>query len=99
MRRALLVLLCAIMAITIETPASAVVERNGELVADGAWCWFQDPRAVHYVGQHDRTYIGYVTAEGDIDVVSQDDGSAALTHSILHFGLAPDDHAAPGLEV
>jgi hypothetical protein len=26
---------------------------------------------VHYVGAHDRTYIGYVTSAGDIDVVSQ----------------------------
>lgn len=31
--------------------------RDHELVADGAWCWFQDPRAVHYVGTRDRTYI------------------------------------------
>lgn len=99
MRKALLILLCAILVIATEIPANAVVERNGELVADGAWCWFQDPRAVHYIGEHDRTYIGYVTAEGDIDVVSQDNGTAALTHSILHVGLAADDHAAPGLEV
>lgn len=43
-------------------------------MADGAWSWFQDPRAVHYVGAHDRTYIGYVTSAGDIDVVSQVNG-------------------------
>src|SRR5437870_2023691 len=75
------------------------VTRNGELVADGAWCWFQDPRAVHYVGAHDRTYIGYVTSTGDIDVVSQDAGTARLTHTTLHAGLQVDDHAAPGLAV
>ncbi len=46
------------------SPAGALTGavRNGELVADGAWCWFQDPRAVHYVGLHNRTYIGYVTS-------------------------------------
>lgn len=99
MRKALLILLCALLLIATQTPAGAAVERNGELVADGAWCWFQDPRAVHYIGEHDRTYIGYVTSTGDIDVISQDNGTAALTHSVLHVGLAADDHAAPGLEV
>jgi hypothetical protein len=69
------------------------------LVADGAWCWFQDPRAIHYVGAHDRTYVGYVTSTGDIDVVSLDNGTAALTHTTLHPKFQADDHAAPGLEV
>ncbi len=79
--------------------AAAPAPRNGELVADGAWCWFQDPRAVHYVGAHDRTYVGYVTSTGDIDVVSLDNGTAALTHTTLHPKFQADDHAAPGLEV
>jgi BNR repeat-containing family member len=83
------------------TPAGASggTAQNGELVADGAWCWFQDPRAIHYVGTHDRTYIGYVTSAGDIDMVSQDAGTAALTHTTLRAGLQADDHAAPGLVV
>lgn len=73
--------------------------RAGELVADGAWCWFQDPRAVHFHGRYDRTYIGYVTSTGDVDVVSQDAGTAKLAHTTLHADLQRDDHAAPGLEV
>jgi hypothetical protein len=79
--------------------ALAGTPRDGELVADGAWSWFQDPRAVHYAGAHDRTYIGYVTSTGDVDVVSQDAGTAALQHTTLHAGLQADDHAAPGLVV
>ncbi len=75
------------------------VLRNGELVADGAWCWFQDPRAVHYVGAHDRTYIGYVTSKGDIDIASQDAGTALIARTTLHPLLQADDHAAPGLSV
>ncbi len=79
--------------------ASTGVLRNGEVVADGSWCWFQDPRAVHYVGIHDRTYVGYVTSTGDIDVISQDASTATLTHTTLHPRLQADDHAAPGLVV
>jgi hypothetical protein len=40
-----------------------------------------------------------VTSTGDIDVVSQDAGTALLTHSTLHARLQADDHAAPGLAV
>ena len=36
---------------------------SAPLAPDGAWCWFQDPRAVYDDG---RTYTGYVTAAGDI---------------------------------
>ena len=75
------------------------ITRNGELVADGAWCWFQDARAVHYVGAHDRTYIGYVDSAGDIDIVSQDARTARLVHNRLHATLQYDDHAAPGLAI
>ena len=79
--------------------AQTGVQQNGEVVADGSWCWFQDPRAVHFVGAHDRTYVGYVTSAGDIDVISQDAGTARLTHTTLHLRLQADDHAAPGLVV
>ena len=84
---------------TLAAGAQVGAARNGELVADGAWCWFQDPRAVHYVGAHDRTYVGYVDSHGDIDIVSQDAGTSRLVHTTLHAGLQVDDHAAPGLVV
>jgi hypothetical protein len=83
------------------SPAAAAVPtvHDGELVANGAWSWFQDPRALHYVGAHDRTYIGYVTSAGDVDVVSQDAGTATLVQTTLHAHFDADDHAAPGLVV
>jgi hypothetical protein len=84
---------------TIAAGAQVSAPRNGELVADGAWSWFQDPRAIHLVGARNRTYIGYVTSVGDVDVVSQDAGTALLTHTTLHAGLQADDHASPGLAV
>ncbi|MDX6254283.1 MAG: hypothetical protein QOJ11_617 [Frankiales bacterium] len=79
--------------------AAGAPARVTELVGDGAWCWFQDPRAIHYVGQHDRTYVGYVTTKGDIDVLALDDPTGAISQTVLHPRLVADDHAAPGLEV
>ena len=33
------------------------------VTAEGAWCWFADPRALHYEnesGTINKTYIGYI---------------------------------------
>ena len=42
----------------------------GSVVADeGAWCWFADPRAIHYKsadGAIDAAYIGYIDVHGAI---------------------------------
>jgi len=79
--------------------AAGAPARVSELIGDGAWCWFQDPRAIHYVGVHDRTYVGYVTTTGDIDVLALDDPTGTVYQTVLHPALVADDHAAPGLEV
>jgi hypothetical protein len=62
---------------------------------DGAWCWFQDPRAVRHVGDHDRTYTGWVSHGGDIVVASYDHPSGAVTETTLHPEFQEDDHDAP----
>lgn len=64
---------------------------------DGAWCWFQDPRATRYVGQHDRTYAGWVSRDGDIELGAYDHDAAETTVTTLHAGFEPDDHDAPGV--
>jgi hypothetical protein len=79
--------------------AAGAPARVTELIGDGAWCWFQDPRAIHHVGAHDRTYVGYVTTKGDIDVLALDDPTGTVYQTVLHPRLVADDHAAPGLEI
>jgi hypothetical protein len=99
LRAAVEALLLAALTVAQAAPAAAATSRRADVVANGAWCWFQDPRAVHYVGLHDRTYVGYVTSAGDIEVVSIDNGTGVLTHTVLHPGYQADDHAAPGIAV
>lgn len=65
------------------------------LGGDGAWCWFQDPRAMRYVGDHDRTYTGWVTRGGDIVVASYDHQTGDVTETTLHADFQKDDHDAP----
>lgn len=78
-------------------PAEAASARSAAVVSNGAWSWFQDPRAVHHVGQFDRTYVGYVTSAGDIEVLSIDNGTGRLTRTVIRPRFQADDHAAPGI--
>lgn len=54
---------------------------------------------MHYVGAKDRTYVGYVTSAGDVEVVSVDNGTGELNHAVLHPQYQADDHAAPGIVI
>jgi hypothetical protein len=69
------------------------------LTDDGAWCWFQDPRAVHHAGEHDRTYAGWVSVDGDVEVASYDHDDGVVTRTTLHADFERDDHDAPTFHV
>jgi hypothetical protein len=65
----------------------------------GAWSWFGDPRAVTHLGEHTRTYVGWVSDDGSIVVASYDHASREQVTAVLHEQLERDDHAAPALLV
>jgi hypothetical protein len=78
---------------------SGAQARMREIAADGAWCWFGDPRAVYHAGQRKRTYVGWVTRAGDIRIGALDHETGDLESATLHEKLNPDDHANPSLLV
>ena len=80
--------------VTLLVAPAAEAQIDAPLTPDGAWCWFQDPRAIYDDG---RTYPGYVTAAGDIGVASYDYAAHELRRSIVARGFQRDDHAAPAL--
>lgn len=65
----------------------------------GAWCWFADPRAIHFVGAHRRTYVGWIDREGSIQVLSHDHDSGEELVRRLRRRLQVDDHDNPALLV
>jgi hypothetical protein len=96
----------AVMAISFASPAKAdsyTYVKNDGIIADhsgdGAWCWFQDPRAVHHVGEYNKTYIGYVTSSGNIIVSSREEGTGVGESYRLATSFQRDDHASPGIVV
>ncbi len=69
------------------------------LTADGAWCWFADPRGVHFEGRRNCTYVGWVNSEGSIVVAQSDHHTGAVVEHVVRQGLDRDDHANPALLV
>src|SRR5687767_2866757 len=64
---------------------------------NGAWCWFSDPRAIYFKGQHSRTYAGWVDSFGNIMVGFYDHDLKLIETKVLHKNLETDDHNNPSL--
>ncbi|MFL5866834.1 MAG: BNR-4 repeat-containing protein [Thermoleophilaceae bacterium] len=89
----------ALGAFALVATASANAAAPQQPLGDGAWCWFADPRGVHYEGTRNATYIGWVAQDGDIKVASFDHFSGVRTTAVLHSKLQVDDHSNPALLV
>jgi len=64
---------------------------------DGAWCWFSDPRAIHYQKEHNRTYAGWIDSKGNVTVGYYDHDNQEIKQHIIHEKLEVDDHNNPSL--
>ncbi|MEY3000997.1 MAG: hypothetical protein RL648_1211 [Verrucomicrobiota bacterium] len=62
------------------------------VTGDGAWCWFQDPRAVFIQGKHERTYIQWMTRKGQLQVGAFDHASKETVVHTLKEDWDVDDH-------
>ena len=88
-----------VLALCVLLPAAVKAVPPQHSLGTGAWCWFADPRGVHYEGTHRRTYIGWVADDGDIKVSAFDHDSGIPTTVVLHSKLQIDDHTNPALLV
>ncbi len=72
---------------------------SGTVVADeGAWCWFADPRALHYEntdGTINATYIGYIDVHGNVKATQYDWVNHRKTDVLIRSYFQPDDHNNP----
>lgn len=80
-----------------ELPVPAPGDAFETVTEDGAWCWFQDPRALNHNG---KTYLGWVTAKngGEVQIALLDHDTGATSHATLGQ-LHRDDHANPALHI
>lgn len=82
----------------VRAPRTAAAEEQ-VMTADGAWCWFGDPRAVRHKGRHDRTYLGWLTRTGEIQVGAYEHATKAFTTATLMDRFQVDDHNNPSVVV
>lgn len=69
-----------------------------QVAAEGAWCWFADPRALHYEnkeGTINKTYIGYIDIHGNIKAMQYDFQKKEQVEVLIRSYFQPDDHNNP----
>ena len=70
---------------------------SGAMIAsEGAWCWFADPRAMHYTssdGSVDAAYVGYIDVHGNIKASMFANGNQEDV--LMRSYFQPDDHDNP----
>ena len=65
---------------------------------EGAWCWFADPRALHYensAGTINATYIGYIDVHGNVKATQYDWKTGQKADVLIRSYFQPDDHDNP----
>lgn len=72
-------------------------EKFPSFTFDGTWCWFSDPRAIFFEGNHQKTYAGWVNSFGDIMIGTFDHQTKEIETYLLHDNLEIDDHNNPAL--
>ena len=82
-----------------ETASKDSINGFASFTEDGAWCWFSDPRAVFYEGEHARTYAGWIDQFGNVTVGYYDHDTQEMQQHVLHEELEVDDHDNPSLLV
>jgi hypothetical protein len=59
---------------------------------DGAWCWFQDPRAVFIQGEHTRTYAQWITHDGQLQMGTYDHDTKETQVFTIKENWGRNDH-------
>ena len=89
---AVLLALATSPGISEEKQQSRSVETFHTFSNDGAWCWFQDPRAVYVEGRYKRTYAQWMTHDGKLQIGFFDHDTKTIGIHTLKEKWDADDH-------
>jgi len=82
-----------------EVSGTSAVTYEGNIVSkEGAWCWFADPRALHYEnagGTINSSYIGYIDVHGNIKATQHNFLTGKNYEVLIRSYFQPDDHDNP----
>lgn len=86
-----------VMQIVAQTSGESV-KTGHEVTAEGAWCWFADPRAIHHENPKkniNKSYIGYIDVHGNIKAMQYDFVKKQQVEILVRSWFQPDDHDNP----
>ena len=87
------------MALVATLALTAQDQFSGNMVAEeGAWCWFADPRALHYEntsGTINATWLGYIDIHGNVKATQYDWVTRRKSDVLIRSFFQPDDHNNP----
>ena len=72
--------------------------KSSEITNDGAYCWFADPRALHFVSKDksiDRTFLGWINRSGNVVVCQYDHKTGIRNDIVVRKVFELDDHDNP----
>jgi hypothetical protein len=84
--------LLMLMLIFVQACAQKTPGPEKSFTSDGAWCWFQDPRAIYVKGQLERTYAQWVTHDGALMVGAYNHATKGIETFTLKENWDADDH-------
>jgi len=85
-----------------KSKAASEVYEGHVISKEGAWCWFADPRAIHYenaLGTINSSFIGYIDVHGSIKATQHNFLTGENNEVLIRSYFQPDDHDAPSFLV
>ncbi len=98
MKRYLFTLITLLAIVTQDVKAQLQTYSGHQLTEEGAWCWFADPRAIHYSnaeGTINASYIGYIDVHGNVKAMQMDYITGRQSEVLVRSYFQPDDHNNP----
>lgn len=86
----LMIFCCQFLMLRSNAQTSSV--RKQIFTEDGAWCWFQDPRAIYIKGKYERTYTQWMTKTGQLVIGAYDHSTGDVETFVLKENWDIDDH-------
>ena len=94
----LLSVLVTLTALALQSSRAQERFQGFPITEEGAWCWFADPRAIHYTsdnGSINASYIGYIDVHGNVKAMQMDYNTGRRTEVLVRSYFQPDDHNNP----
>ncbi len=93
-----LLLLSIILLLWITKVYSQTSYQGYPITNEGAWCWFADPRAIHYENEEgtiNSSYVGYIDVHGNVKAMQMNYLTGQRNEVLVRSGFQPDDHNNP----